>query len=137
MNVVVVFVEGGTDGVNRKRESAGNKVGLENNLQTDIVINCKWILVWHRLMMCIAEEKNILLNRVKPSASQIPDIPIHRIQVMCQAVESCQTSISLVRTCPCIFSGLNRRLGIFRIFTAVSSMPPQFNTNKPVDTLDG
>lgn len=77
---VVVFVKGGTDGVNRKRESAWNKVGLENSLQTDIVVDCNRILVWHRVMMCIAVEKNRLLNRVKPSAFQIPDTPVHRIK---------------------------------------------------------
>lgn len=49
---------------------------------------------------------------------------------MCQAVDSCQTYVSLVLTCPCMFSGLNRRL-------LVSAMPPQFGINKPIDILDG
>lgn len=86
-------------------DSVGNKVGLENGLQTDTLIDCICILVWHQVMMCIAEPKTKLLNRVKSlaklSAFQILDVPIHRIQVMCQASESGKTNVSLVVPLAC------------------------------------
>lgn len=50
----------------RKRESVGNKVGLENGVQTDILIDCDCILVWHQVM-CNAEQKSKLHNRVVES----------------------------------------------------------------------
>lgn len=100
MNFVMVLIKGSVHGKKRNRESVGDKVGLENGLQTDILIDCICILSWHQVMMCIAELKTKLLNRVKSlaklSAFQILDVPIHRIQVMCQAGESGKTNVSLV-----------------------------------------